>query len=179
MPPTDKLKKSRRLVLKRGIVLSALLAGGIGSTQAGDYSNLYFFGDSITDSGTFINVARALSPSVPNGHFSTKPGNVWSENLGARYGKSVSAGFIAYLANPPVYLPIGGNNLAVGDAQIKSIPANHGPLPSVKMQVDQFLSRGAVDPKALYAMWAGGTISSPSLFLARVHHLQPQQCLPW
>ena len=40
----------------RGGVLAALLCGVAAGTQAGDqsYSNLYFFGDSITDSGTGI-----------------------------------------------------------------------------------------------------------------------------
>jgi phospholipase/lecithinase/hemolysin len=85
----------------RGGVLAALLYGVAAGTQAGDqsYSNLYFFGDSITDSGTF-------RPLVgPNARFTTKPGTVWAENLGANYGKSVTPAYAVYPATPPGFAP--------------------------------------------------------------------------
>ena len=143
--------KHRKFRLKAGVVCAALLLGGIGAAQAGDYSKLYFFGDSITDSGVFAGQ-----------RFTTKPGTVWAENLGARYGKPVRPVFSANLANPAELvfsLDASGNNFAVGAAQINSPPAGKPAataLPSVKMQVDAFLLRGAVDAHALYALWAGG-----------------------
>jgi outer membrane lipase/esterase len=114
------------------------------------YSNLYFFGDSITDSGVFAGL-----------RFTTKPGNVWAENLGTHYGLPVSPAFTADLT-PPVLafaLNASGNNFAVGDARINAAPPNKpaaANLPSAKIQVDGFLARGAVDSNALYAVWAGG-----------------------
>ncbi|MEF8711328.1 MAG: autotransporter domain-containing protein [Candidatus Accumulibacter propinquus] len=140
----------------RGGVLAALLCGVAAGTQAGDqsYSNLYFFGDSITDSGTF-------RPLVgPDARFTTKPGTVWAENLGANYGKSVTPAYAVYPATPPGFaLNASGNNLAVGDARVNAPPPNNPQavnLPSVAMQVDGFLARGPVDRQALYAVWAGG-----------------------
>jgi hypothetical protein len=68
------------LTTKRGAVLTALLLGVVAVVQAGDYSNVRIFGDSLTDSGAY----QALVG--PNARFTTNPGTVWSENLGASYG---------------------------------------------------------------------------------------------
>ena len=149
------MPKHQNVMLRRGTILATLMVvGAVTGVQAGDYSNVYFFGDSITDSGTF-------SPLVgPNARFTTKPGTVWAENLGASYGKSVTPAFAVYAASPAGFsLNASGNNLAVGDARVNAPPPNNPQavnLPSVKMQVDGFLARGPLDTKALYAVWAGG-----------------------
>jgi outer membrane lipase/esterase len=145
------MNKRRGALLRQAIIVASLQAACIAGAQAGGYSNLYFFGDSITDSGVFFGQ-----------RFTTKPGTVWAENLGASYGMLVSPAFAvdaSNLANVLFPLNASGNNFAVGDSQINSPPVGKPQataLPSVKMQVDGFLSRGTVDTKALYALWAGG-----------------------
>ncbi len=147
------------LMLNQRAVLAALLIGAtVVGAQAANYSNLYIFGDSLSDSGAFgplLGVGR-------NDRFTTKPGNVWGENLGARYGVSVTPVYTATLGAAGVLSfpsDVSGNNFAVGDARINAEPPNNPTvvnLPSVSTQVNGFLARGAVDANALYALWAGG-----------------------
>ncbi|MEI7431420.1 MAG: hypothetical protein WCL27_13280, partial [Betaproteobacteria bacterium] len=55
--------------LKQFAAFLVLLVGALTGAQAGNYSNIYFFGDSLTDSGVY-------RPILPNAydHFSTNPG---------------------------------------------------------------------------------------------------------
>lgn len=87
--------------------------------QAGDYSNVYFFGDSLSDNG-------AYAPLVgPNARFTTNPGTVWTDNLGAHYGKSVTTAYAAPANGVVAFTPItSGNNLAVGGARVSLLPGN-------------------------------------------------------
>jgi outer membrane lipase/esterase len=50
--------------------------------HATDFNSTIFFGDSLTDSGTF-------TPVVPpgGGKFTTNPGPVWAENIAATFGR--------------------------------------------------------------------------------------------
>ncbi|MBS1160286.1 MAG: EstA protein [Proteobacteria bacterium] len=142
---------------KRWAVLAILLLGAVARTQAGDYSNIYLFGDSLSDSG-------AYRPLVgPNARFTTNPGTVWGENLGARYGTSITPAYAASKKLDGFSERPDGNNFAVGSALVNAQPTGVGPLaplapfiPSVHTQVSSFLARGAVDANALYALWAGG-----------------------
>ena len=68
------MSRHYRFNLNSGAVLAILLAGTFANAQARDFSNAYFFGDSLTDSGVFRPVFG------PNDHFSTNPGTVWSQN---------------------------------------------------------------------------------------------------
>ena len=146
------------LTTKRGAVLTALLLGVVAVVQAGDYSNVRIFGDSLTDSGAY----QALVG--PNARFTTNPGTVWSENLGASYGRPVSTAYAAWQAGATAgFTPVaGGNNFAVGGARVDLQPGslNDFPLlrpfiPPVSAQVSDFLARGPVDAKALYALLGG------------------------
>ena len=150
-----KMSSNRGFKPLRGSALLTFLFAAMAGVQAGDasaspYSNLYFFGDSITDSGVFGGF-----------RFTTKPGNVWAENLGLHYGLPVTPAFSAVLTQPVLTFALNasGNNFSVGDARINAAPPNKpeaANLPSAKMQVDGFLARGALDSSALYAVWAGG-----------------------
>ncbi|MBV5333324.1 SGNH/GDSL hydrolase family protein, partial [bacterium] len=147
--------KNRGFKLQRGAVLAAWLIGAMTGAQADaasvpHYSNLYFFGDSITDSGVFAGL-----------RFTTKPGNVWAENLGTHYGawRKIPYKCSSMPCTPPSEMMPITCNFAVGDARINAAPPNKpeaANLPSAKIQVDGFLARGAVDSNALYAIWAGG-----------------------
>ena len=151
------MPRHQGFTLNQGAALAAVLIATAANAQAASYSDLYIFGDSLSDSGTFgpiLGVGRYA-------HFTTKPGTVWAENLGASDGLSVTP---AYTAMPGpdgalvFSLNASGNNLAVGDARINAAPPNIPEavnLPSVRMQVDGFLARGPLDSRALYVISGG------------------------
>lgn len=143
------------LKIKPRAVIAILLAGLIGGAQAGNYSNVYFFGDSLTDSGVY-------GPLVGgNNHFSTNPGKVWSQNLGASYGTAVTPAYAAAGTGPSpapyAFSSIGnGNNFGVGSSRINAAAAGQGiNIPPVSGQVSDLLARGPLDSKALYAISGG------------------------
>jgi outer membrane lipase/esterase len=110
---------------------------------AAQFTQFYFFGDSLTDAGSFKPV---LPPGT--GKFTTNPGPIWAEDLAQRYGSSATP------ANQ------GGNDYAEGGARVTQLPGVPASPPTgtatpVAVQVQQFLAKGAVDPNALYSMWAG------------------------
>lgn len=111
------------------------------------YSGAVFFGDSLTDSGTY-----AALGAVPAGvgRFTTNPGPVWAEVLAARFGAS---------ATPAV---IGGSNFAVGGARVTSLPGFPDAPPTnratpITTQITNYLARngGQADGGALFVVWAG------------------------
>lgn len=148
------MRKRQGYRLKLGVAFAACLTGALASAQAGEYSNVYFFGDSSTDVGTF-------SPlEGQNTRFTTKPGTVWAENVAAAYGKQLTAAYTAFNETPSLLgftLNSYGNDFAVGAARINAEPTDPAGanLPSATTQVNQFLLRGPLDPGALYGLAAG------------------------
>jgi outer membrane lipase/esterase len=147
--------KCRLFSLKRSAVFAGLMLGALASASANEYSNLYSFGDSLSDAGVFAPLVGA------NSRFTTNPGTVWAEDLGAHYGRAVSSAYSASLTG--FSLNSTGNDFAIGGARTNDTPGVlSGPLaplaailPSVNTQVSGFLARGPVDSNALYSVWAG------------------------
>ncbi|MGI8895445.1 MAG: autotransporter domain-containing protein [Casimicrobiaceae bacterium] len=118
---------------------SACLAGAIvcalsASVANAQYSNVYVFGDSLSDAGQY------------GARFTTNPGLTAFEYLAQRYGFSVGPSFT------------GGNDFAQGGVRVNAPAANLPPnLPnlSVVQQVSQLLARGPLDSGALYAIQGG------------------------
>lgn len=134
-------------LLRRTLVSSAIaLALAASGNAAAQYSNVYFFGDSLIDSGNFKSV---LPPGT--GLFTTNPGPVISEVIAQRFG------FTAIPSTQP-----GGNNYAYGGARVALLPGYLGnPLSPnaavpVTTQVQQYLAKGPADPNALYSVSGGG-----------------------
>lgn len=132
-----------------GIAVAAAFSA---SATAADFSNTYFFGDSLSDAGSF-------SAFVPpgTGRFTTNPGPVWSEHLAAALGTD---------AAPAV---AGGTNYAMGGARVTSVPGYPDANPTrfatpIRSQIDAYLAStgGRADPGALYSVWGGAN----DLFLA-------------
>lgn len=124
--------------------LLALLALGAASlaAQANTYTNLFIFGDSLSDTGNIFTVTGGATPAAPyfNGRFSDGP--VWSELLAS--GLGLPGGGQASLQ--------GGTNFAFGGARTVG-----GSVPSVIAQVGLLTSAQPVlDPSALYVVVAGG-----------------------
>jgi phospholipase/lecithinase/hemolysin len=151
--------------------LFAILIAGF-SAAASPFSALYFFGDSLTDTGNVYKATSALNrwtfglvpkePAAPyvGGRFSNGP--VWAEEVAARLGHPGDA--------RPAGMSMGtfgqvggtGNNYAVGGARTDyggalglldlAIPTG------IAEQVDFYLGRtsGIADPSALYFIFGGG-----------------------
>ena len=120
-------------------VLAAVLAA---PAAAASFSNAYFFGDSLSDTGNIYTYYGGALPVAPyyQGRFSDGP--VWVEYLAAGIGHADAAK--ASL--------LGGNNYAWGGAR-----TNGGSVPSLLAQVGSFTSAaGSLDPNALYVVVAGG-----------------------
>ena len=73
--------------MRRSNYLAMLVASCcVASAGAADYSSTVFFGDSLTDAGTYASIVQGIYPGT--GKFTTNPGLVWSENLAAPCTKS-------------------------------------------------------------------------------------------
>jgi len=133
------------------------------SAWANSYGNLYFFGDSLSDAGAFTNLIVASGGSASTARFTTNPGNVWAQNLGALYGINVTTG---YSLNPAtgLFAASGGNDYAIGGARVTQTPgvfpasaaiaANIVPLSG---QIGAHLGQtgGSAAANSLYAVWIG------------------------
>lgn len=134
------------------LFLWLLLPNGVMSEP---FSDIYFFGDSLTDVGNVLILTTALgqppTPGVPyfQGRFSNGPNyaDVLASNLGL---------------GPLTPSLLGGHNYAVGGARASShlldafLPPGTPSL-GVQGQVQRFLSdvTGNVDTNALYVVWGG------------------------
>jgi phospholipase/lecithinase/hemolysin len=155
-------------MLFRAVLYLALLS----VATAAPYTSLYFFGDSLTDTGNVLAATSALGrytfglvpvhPTAPyaTGRFTDGP--VWAEHVAARLDRpgdaapaGMSMGLFGQIGGP-------GNNYAVGGAR-----TDHGgalglldyALPTgLATQVDFYFDRtaGTADPDALYFLFAGG-----------------------
>jgi outer membrane lipase/esterase len=136
------MRRIKRTLVSTGIAL-ALAGPGAASAQ---FSNAYFFGDSLLDSGNF---KSALPPGT--GLFTTNPGPVMSQVIAQRFG---------FTAIPSTQT--GGNDFAYGGARVTDLPGVLGrPLSPaaavpVATQVQQYLAKGPADPNALYSVQGGG-----------------------
>jgi len=152
--------------MKRFALAGALAL--LGSAAHAQYTNLYVFGDSLSDSGAFTSLVTAFGAPTAN-KFTNNPGTVWAENLGARYGLTVTPGFALNLGTTQ-FAATGGNNYAIGGARITQVPgvfslAANPPLGDaiaanilpIASQITTNLAQtgGAASPGALYAFWGG------------------------
>ncbi len=149
------MSKRNCFSLKRSAVFAGLMAGTLAAASANEYSNIYIFGDSLSEAGVYAALVG------PNNRFTTNPGTVWAEDLGFRYGRLVSSAYAA--SQTGFILNSTGNDFAIGGARVNATPGVlNGPLaplaavvPPVSAQVSGFLARGPADPNALYSVWAG------------------------
>lgn len=119
------------------------------AARAADYSDTVFFGDSLTDAGTYTNIVQGIYPGT--GKFTTNPGPVWSEVLAAELGHD------AQPANS------GGTDYAAGGARVTKNPGYPfdqfftAAAPTITSQISSYLAAhgGRADPNALYSVWAG------------------------
>ncbi|MEQ1517051.1 MAG: autotransporter domain-containing protein [Usitatibacteraceae bacterium] len=133
------------------LVASAMLMGAP-SAQAVQFSGVFVFGDSLSDSGFFrpflVAIGTPPATAAGLGRFTTNPGPVWSELIAQTYGGNAAPS------------NAGGGIFAQGGARAQgassSTPPGFAQRP-VGTQIDEYFTRtsGAADPNALYAVWAG------------------------
>ena len=123
--------------MKRTLLTSALAAGIalVHGSASAQFNQFYFFGDSLTDAGVY------------GARFTVNPGLVWAQDLGNRYGITVT---------PSTQ---GGVDFAQGGARVTQpsplIPTG-APQRSLSVQIDELLhATPTLNPNAVYAVWIG------------------------
>ncbi|RZJ07951.1 MAG: PEP-CTERM sorting domain-containing protein [Rubrivivax sp.] len=132
-----------RSTFRRPLAALAVAAATLscGSASAA-FSDIYFFGDSLSDTGNIYTAVGSgyVPPPYYQGRFSDGP--VWVETFAAGLGHADAA----------TASTLGGHNFAWGGARTVG-----GSVPSVLAQVGGFTNAlPAVDPNALYVVVAGG-----------------------
>lgn len=129
-------------LVRSSLAAAALAALCAGPASAASFSDAFFFGDSLSDTGNILHLTGGAQPVSPyyTGRYSDGP--VWVEYLAAGIGHADAAKASR----------TGGNNYAYGGALTAG-----GGIPSVLAQIGAFSSDHAVaDPNALYVLLAGG-----------------------
>ncbi|MEO1574755.1 MAG: SGNH/GDSL hydrolase family protein, partial [Pseudomonadota bacterium] len=137
----------------RKLAARAAVAAAIAATApvalAISFSNVYSFGDSLSDTGNIAQVTGFPMPPYTPGRFTSDfqdgtAGQVWVEYVSAHFG-GASVNSLA-----------GGTNYAWGGA--RTGPDNAGLPPSLLDQHNFFLNDmgGVADPDALYTVFGGG-----------------------
>lgn len=136
-----------------GAVALAAAMGWAGVASASQYSGLYVFGDSLSDTGNVYLATGGLEPVSPpysKGRFSN--GNLWVQDVAASLGLGPVTPSLA-----------GGNDFAVGGAQTGATDANvytnanpFQQASDLTAQLKSYNARGlSAQPNALYSLWIG------------------------
>lgn len=135
------------------VVFASLLMAAVAPAFAGNFSNLYFFGDSLTDTGNVTEVYATL-PRAP-GAPAVIPGPPYDAEGRASNGLLYADVLAAGLGLNATASSRGGGNYAFGGARTR-YQLFGAPYLGVLDQVAQFEALpGPADPAALYVVWAG------------------------
>ncbi|KOP26360.1 autotransporter [Hapalosiphon sp. MRB220] len=112
---------------------------------AGDYDQLFIFGDSLSDNGNLYRITGGtipLSPPYFRGRFSNGP--IWVEVLGS---------YLNIDATETTNYAVGGSTSGNRNVLSEQLII---PLPSLSSQINDFTSTpGNLSPNALFILWAG------------------------
>jgi phospholipase/lecithinase/hemolysin len=131
--------------------------------SAASFSNLYVFGDSLSDQGNVFNATGgAVPPSPPyfDGRFSNGP--LWVDYLAQDLGLDVNP-FVGS-ADPTEGINFAFAGATTGGENTISLTFPQLPgLPGLQQQIDFFTNFvPVVDPNALYIVWAGANDYIPT-----------------
>ena len=127
--------KTKKRVLP-ALLLSLFASVAAPSASAAQFSNVYIFGDSLSDAGYYRGFLAAAG--VPSslvaimGRYTTNPGPVWSELVAQYYGFTAAPSNVS-----------GGTNYAQGGARVTGVPGVSTPPGQaqrpISTQIDEFL----------------------------------------
>ena len=165
------------ILLKRLLSFALLITGMYAPCYALNLSkidHLYFFGDSLTDTGYMNNAPANLIPKEQTPVYTTPHGHVWAYYLAQKLGKTLSANNIAPPPlNPNVSGTLHGNDYAAGGAMTidKGFGMPGYEPPSLTYQITQFLKTHHPDqyPNNLYFIWIGNNDLLLSLKESKKH----------
>ncbi|MDD5579640.1 MAG: SGNH/GDSL hydrolase family protein [Methylobacter sp.] len=137
-------------------IFGLLLFAALYVPVAAGYSQIYVFGDSLSDSGNAILATGGhitqppypgLIPDFPYASGRLSNGPVWAETLATDLGLTISPSLA------------GGNDYAFGGARtgaLTGIVASS--IPTISQQVNNFITSasGSIPKDALYVVWGGG-----------------------
>jgi phospholipase/lecithinase/hemolysin len=126
---------------------------------AGPFTDLFVFGDSLSDQGNVRNLTLILGPPYP-----TVPPNEYTD--GTNYGRFTNGlnyidSLAASLGLISISSSVGGHNYAYGGARTDSQSVGGVNIPGALSILDQrtsfltSLAGGSADPNALFVVWAG------------------------
>ncbi len=137
---------------------------------AAKFTSLYFFGDSLVDTGnTFTATQGAIPPSPPyfEGRFSN--GEIWVDKLASKLGLESPTLFTNVLQGA---IPVDGINYGFGGATTTekntiSLTFDIPGLPGLQQQIQAFTNplitnNQSADADALYILWAGANDYNPT-----------------
>lgn len=156
--------------LSRGAAALCLSLTAFAAQGAAAYSNMYVFGDSLSDGGNdFVRLANpdpaTLLPPIdlPASAYYTDGTNTGRFTNGLNYVDRLAASFGLTLT-PSV---TGGNNYAHGGARSEYVRPDLAvyKAQSFNEQIDSYLatSGGVMDPNALYVLWIGANDMADAL----------------
>lgn len=129
--------------------------------MAETYSQLYVFGDSLSDTGNTYRATRGLIPPSRLGYFD------------GRFSNGLN--WVDYLAQDLGLNPSPNTNYAFGGATTGNTNTTLSRLPGLQQQIDGFTQTNSIaDPNGLYIVWAGandylgGGVTDPSVPLTNL-----------
>lgn len=134
---------------------------------AADFTGLYVFGDSLSDTGNFFKASSTLlgtgfpPPPYVDGRFSN--GDIWIDYLADDLNLQPTPIANVLLDNitPTEGVVFAFGGATSGTANTIPVPSSLGALPGLQQQIGAFASRPA-DPDALYIIWAGANDYLPN-----------------
>ncbi|MDJ0555328.1 MAG: SGNH/GDSL hydrolase family protein [Microcoleaceae cyanobacterium MO_207.B10] len=113
------------------------------------FSDIYVFGDSLSDTGNaFAATGGLIPPSPPYFEGRTSNGQLWVETLAPQ---------LQLISDPNLNFAVNGATTGFVNNSNNLLPEGAPPLLiGLQAQIDQFIAdTGGTDPDALYVVWAG------------------------
>lgn len=132
--PAQNLLDAKRLLVS---IISTLTLSFSVNSLASPITDMYVFGDSLSDTGALNVLAPGACPPSPYFDCRFSNGPVWVEHLAADLGVSANTAYA------------GGTNYAIGGQRSDQVAFGQVPLFNANVG-------GVADPNALYVIWAGG-----------------------
>jgi phospholipase/lecithinase/hemolysin len=167
----------QKLLCAGAVVASCLISP---QAIAANFSQMYVFGDSLSETGNIFTLTGGVFPSAPPytpGRFSN--GDIWIDYLGDQLGLTPTPSFQTQFGVPATE----GVSFALGGSTTGAENIAGAPLFGLTGQLASFLSSisgGQADANALYVLWVGandylppGSFPGSNTFIPAISPEQP------